>query len=290
MIIAQTPKFRILFVEVWRVLALLFIWDSAVTIFYYILPFDGPELPITLFGTAVALFLGFRSNSAYQRWWEARILWGGLVNASRNLARLALTNLNEGAANVIIDRQIVYANMVGRSLRGQPPIVDIALSGEIRELEKAANYRAPSLILLASSAHVVADERHAGNIDTVVQGLFVTLLNEITNIQGGLERIKNTPMPLHYRFLPAVFTRLFCALLPFGLVENLGAGTPIGSTVASLMFLAALQIGDDLSDPFANSVHDVPVSALCRVIEIDMLELAGRESPPVMQPHNGAIW
>ena len=87
MIVSATPRFRNILLDVWQPLFILFLWDVAVTVFYFISPFRAPALPLTLFGTALALFLGFRVNSAYQRWWEGRVLWGAMINASRSLAR-----------------------------------------------------------------------------------------------------------------------------------------------------------------------------------------------------------
>src|SRR3546814_10428728 len=84
-------------------------------------------------------------------------------------------------------------------------------------------------------------------------------------------RIKTTPLPNGFRFFPNLFTRVVCVLLPIALVESLGLATPIGSTLIGLVFLAVLSIGEDLTDPFANSVHDVPLTAMCRTIEIDLL-------------------
>ena len=74
MIVGRAPRIRHTLYPAWRTLAVLFVWDSAVTLFYYALPFSAPALPVTLFGTVLGLFLGFRTNSAYQRWWEAREL------------------------------------------------------------------------------------------------------------------------------------------------------------------------------------------------------------------------
>ncbi|RYD18345.1 MAG: hypothetical protein EOP89_17325, partial [Lysobacteraceae bacterium] len=82
----------------------------------------------------------------------------------------------------------------------------------------------------------------------------------------------------------------FCILLPIGLVETLGFATPIGSTIAGLMFLAVLQIGDDLVDPFADTIHDVPLNAMCRTIEIDLLQAIGDEAPEPLQPVRGVLW
>jgi ion channel-forming bestrophin family protein len=88
-----------------------------------------------------------------------------------------------------------------------------------------------------------------------------------------------------------VFTHIFCVLLPIGLVETLGVATPLGSTLAGLMFLAVLAIGDDLVDPFANTVHDLPLSAMCRTIEIDLLQAIGDSAPEPATPDKaGVLW
>jgi ion channel-forming bestrophin family protein len=116
------------------------------------------------------------------------------------------------------------------------------------------------------------------------------VLVDVANAQGGMERIKNTPLPAQYRAFPTFFTRLFCILLPIGLVETLGWATPVGSTVAGLMFLAVLQIGDDLTDPFANTVHDVPLDAMCRTIEIDLLQAIGDPAPEPLKPDGDVLW
>lgn len=99
MIVDAVPRTRVIIAEVWRPLLALFIWDVVVTVAYYVLPFKAPSLPLTLFGTALALFLGFRTNSAYQRWWEGRQLWGLMINASRNIARSARNFLPEPDAH-----------------------------------------------------------------------------------------------------------------------------------------------------------------------------------------------
>src|SRR3546814_12751991 len=81
-------RLRKIMIEVWKPLPCLFVWDVAVTAFHMMTPIKEPPLPTALFGTAIALFMGFRTNAAYARWWEARTLWGALINASRSLARI----------------------------------------------------------------------------------------------------------------------------------------------------------------------------------------------------------
>ena len=107
-------------------------------------------------------------------------------------------------------------------------------------------------------------------IDSFSRVRMESTLVDIANAQGGMERIKNTPLPAQYRFFPALFTRVFCIILPFAIVQDLGIYTPVGSALVGLMLLILLQIGDDLKDPFSNDVHDVPIASHCNTVEIDL--------------------
>lgn len=293
MIVDAVPRVRQIVGEVWRPLIMLFVWDVAVTAAYYVLPFRAPSLPLTLFGSALALFLGFRDNSAYQRWWEGRVLWGAMINASRNLARAAYNFMPEEGdtlVRTIVRRQIAYVNALRCQLRRQSPDADVLRVISAEEADGALARRNPANGLLDGTGQRIEAAMRRGWIDTVQQAALERILIEIANAQGGMERLKNTPLPNQYRFFPSFFTRLFCLLLPIGLVETLGIATPIGSTIAGLMFLAVLQVGDDLVDPFANTVHDVPMTALCRTIEIDLLEAIGEPAPPPIEADRGELW
>ena len=295
MIVTAAPNFKQVVREIWKPLALLFVWDVIVTVTYFFLPFHAPSLPLTLFGSALALFLGFRSNSAYQRWWEGRGLWGLMINASRNLARQARNFLPDGEAldmkRTIVLRQIAYVNALRCQLRRQPVDEEV-----LRFLSRGEADFALARINVANgivdgTSRRINMARQNGWIDTIQQTAMEGVLVDIANAQGGMERLKNTPLPNQYRFFPTIFTHLFCILLPIGLVETLGLATPLGSTIAGLMFLIVLAIGDDLVDPFANTVHDLPLAAMCRTIEIDLLQAIGDEAPQPMKPDkNGVLW
>ena len=296
MIVDAAPRLTTVIREVWRPLAALFVWDVAVTVFYVVSPFHAPELPLTIFGTALGLFLGFRSNSAYQRWWEGRVLWGALINASRSLARGALAFLaGDDAVRIdlrrtIVLRQIAYAHALRCQLRRQRCDEDVRrfLSGD--EARAPLERQNPANALLDGTALRIAQARREGLIDTIQQVHLEDMLVDLANAQGGMERLKNTPLPNQFRFLPSFFTRLFCVLLPIGLVETLGLATPAGSTIAGLMFLGILQIADDLVDPFANTVHDLPLTAMSRTVEINLLEAIGDAAPGMLQPDRGVLW
>ena len=294
MIVDPVPSLRRIASEVWKPLTILFVWDCAVTVTYYLLPFHAPELPLTIFGSALALFLGFRSNSSYQRWWEGRVLWGAMINASRNIARAARNFLPDPQARdlkrEIVKRQIAYVNALRCQLRRQPIGEDVIKFLEEQDKGKALARVNAANGLLDSTGRRIDMARREGMIDTIQQTQMEAVLVDIANAQGGMERLKNTPLPVQYRFLPTIFTHIFCIALPIGLVETLGFATPLGSTVAGLMFLAVLRIGDDLTDPFADTVHDVPMTAMCRTIEIDLLQAIGDPAPEPHKPVKGVLW
>ncbi|TCM18577.1 putative membrane protein [Novosphingobium sp. PhB165] len=281
--------------EIWKPLTVLFVWDVIVTVAWFMFPFHAPELPITLFGSALALFLGFRSNSAYQRWWEGRGLWGLMINASRNLSRAARNFMPDPEAaemkRRIVMRQIAYVNALRCQLRRQTPDGEVIRLLPQGEADLALARVNVANGILDGTGRRIDEARRTGWIDTIQQAQMERVLVDIANAQGGMERLKNTPLPNQYRFFPTLFTHIFCVLLPITLVEPLGFATPLGSTLAGLMFLSVLAIGDDLVDPFANTVHDLPLNAMCRTIEIDLLQSIGEAPPPAITPDpHGVLW
>jgi ion channel-forming bestrophin family protein len=293
MIVISHSSFQTILGGIKRQLLVLFVWDVIVTVTYYYLPFHAPGLPLTLFGSALALILGFRSTSAYARWWEGRGLWGSMINASRSLARAAGNFLPAGQdiTRAIVTRQIAYVNALRCQLRRVPVSAETLRHLPAQEAEMALARANPANAILDGTGRLVARARQEGMIDTIQQAQIERVLVDIANAQGGMERLKNTPLPAQFRVFPKLFTRLFCVLLPFGLVEALGVATPLGSTVAGTMFLAVLAIGDDLVDPFAGTIHDLPLEAMCRTIEIDLLQGLGEDAPaPVTPDDNGVLW
>jgi putative membrane protein len=217
-----------------------------------------------------------------------------MINASRSLARASRNFLSVPEAKAmrrsIILRQIAYVNALRCQLRQQNRDEEVLRFLSKREAEPALARSNAANGLLDGTGRRIEDARRNGWIDTIQQTQMEKILVDVTNAQGGMERLKNTPLPNQFRLFPTFFTHLFCVLLPIGLVDSLGLFTPLGSTVAGLMFMAVLRIGDDLVDPFANTVHDVPLSTMCRTIEIDLLQALGEEPPEPLMPENGVLW
>jgi ion channel-forming bestrophin family protein len=293
MIVPGRPRITQIARYVGRPLALLFVWDVIVTAAYLITPgrFALPSLPLSLFGSALIIYLAFRNTTAYARWWEARTLWGAVVNHSRSLAReadLLLASTLKPLQRTLTLRQVAYVHALRMHLRRQTPWGELAAhlpEDEIERLHRVANV--PNAILLGT-ADLIGKQ---AELDSVRLATIETTLRELTNAQGGMERIRNTPFPAQYATYPVIFTQIFCILLPLWLVDDLRIYTPLGSTGVGFLFLALLQIGNDMEHPFANTVNDVPMSALTRTIEIDLRDGLGDEHglAPV-QPEKGVLW
>jgi ion channel-forming bestrophin family protein len=276
------------------ILSLLVAYDILVTIAYCGLGWrfvSLPNLPLALLGSAIALLVTIRNNTAYGRWWEARTLWGAMVNSSRSLAR-GLTALIADAdlQHRLVRYQIAYVLTLRCHLLRQPSdaVLERWLPPELAaDCRRAAN--APMAIQMAIG-RALAAARQAGTLDIVAAGALDATLTDIMNAQGGLERIKNTPLPRQYSLLPLIFIRAYCVVLPLGVVANLGLATTLGSGLIGFMFLLLDEVGRDLEDPFENRVFDVPMDAITRTIEIDLLQAIGStEVPPPITAKDGIL-
>ena len=254
----------------------LLIWDVIVTVDFMIFlepKFTLPALPLTLLGSALVVLTSFRNSSAYNRWWEARTLWGALVNNSRSFARQILTLIDdEHGINpvkaTLLRRHVAYVKCLSAHLKGRTCELDeMAPYISSQELAKAQNTNNFPNDLLNSSAALLVKEYRAGRLDSIRMARIESTLVEISNCQGGMERIANTPLPYPYVAFPRLFITLFCIIVPIGLVETLGWFTPLASTVVGFMLLAIEKIGSDLQSPFLASEHEIQMTALCQNIE-----------------------
>jgi putative membrane protein len=275
-------------------LAVLLAYDVLVTVAYTGLHWRFvaiPNMPLSLLGSAIALIVTIRNNAAYGRWWEARTLWGAIVNNSRSLARGLLLLADDPAlCHSLIRHQIAYALALRCHLLRLPSdaVLDRYLPPEVAAGCRGAT-NVPLAIQLAIARRLTM-ARAEGQLDAISATQLDRTLGALTDAQGGLERIKNTPLPRQYSLLPLIFIRGYCLLLPLGMVQNLGIATPLGSGLLGFMFLALDEIGRDLEDPFENTEHDVPMAAITRTIEIDLLQAIGSaEVPAPLKPQKGIL-
>ncbi len=286
-------------------LGILFAYDMLVVLVYL----SGrtwvslPHIPLSLFGTAIGVILGFRNNTAYQRWWEARILWGSLVNSSRSLARQALSlivpamdtpeeheQISEMQRNIVV-HQIAYMEALRCHLRRHDVWADLK---KLLPEEVASSLKHEKNVPLAIQHRIglLLQECYRRKwIDNIRWASLDETLSSLMNAQGGSERIKNTPLPVQYDYFPRIAVSVYCLVLPLGLVANLGIFTPIGSALVGLIFLALDRIGRDLESPFDNGINDVPLHSISRTIEINLRQQLGEtQLPDPIQPVRGILW
>lgn len=253
----------------------LLIWDIVVTADFMLFldrKISLPSLPLTLLASALVVLTSFRNSSAYNRWWEARTLWGAMVNNSRSFARQVLTLVeDEGELNpvkaVLLRRHVAFVKCLSAHLKGEScgdEVQSLITREEYARRHETNNF--PNDILNTSAA-LLAKEYKAGRLDSIRLARLESTMVELSNCQGGMERIANTPLPYPYVAFPRLFISLFCVILPIGLVDTLGWYTPLASTVVGFMLLAIEKIGTDLQSPFKASEHEIQMTKLCENIE-----------------------
>lgn len=257
-------------------------------------------VPVSILGGGLAIFLGFRNNSAYDRWWEARKVWGGIINSSRTWARqvttLATLHHTKGLKNddelkgfhrEMVYRHLAWINALRLQLRGQNSWdeLDSYISKEEKEELLMKKNKVTSLgqkqgerLTEALKEGVVEDFRHMQLDNT---------LTELTDLQGKAERIKNTIFPFYYTYFTNLFLWIFTILLPCSLAQLGWFNIPI-SVAISFVFYILNKAGSMTEDPFRNVGADVPISALCTTIEIDLKQQLGETViPEAQQPEHG---
>jgi putative membrane protein len=204
-------------------LALLLLFDSAVVVAYVCFGQHWlalADLPLTIGGGALGVILGFRNNSCYARWWEARTLWGRNVNYSRCVGRQAVTYICGGDEPKVHDRvlavrrqivyyQIAYVNSLRCQLRGQEPWPELAPFLSKEEIDSLRGEKNPAAEIQRRMALLIQDSCRRGWLSPQQLILLDKSLTELANAQGGCERIKNTPMPKQYDYFPRLVVHAY---------------------------------------------------------------------------------
>jgi ion channel-forming bestrophin family protein len=253
-----------------------------------------PAIPVSVMGGGLAFFLAFRNNSAYDRWWEARKIWGGIVNASRSFgtALLSLPTAPEGDAHTLrtwqratIYRHLAWINALRVQLRKQNEwdFLDTLLDpAERTAIDKATNKAA---MLVHLQGLEVAKARQAGYLDSIQQVELNQQIKELYNLQGMSERIKNTVFPFYYAYFTKMFMWIFIVMLPMAMVKDLGWMTIPATIAVSLVFTILERAGNITENPFQGLPGDTPLSTICRGIEIDLRQQLGEtDVPPPLGP------
>ena len=240
-------------------------------------------MPFTLVGIALAIFLGFRNSASYDRYWEARKLWGQGLNECRTLTRQALS-LMDGQVDVrpFVYGQIAFIHALRGYLRRVPVERELAalLPAELLTRMREAHY--PPTLILVWLGQWLHEQRRAGHLQAVLAAKMEDALSGLNQVQGGCERIVSSPIPFAYTVILYRTVGVYCLLLPFGLVDTLGWMTPLVTAFVSYTFFAQETLLSEIEEPFGNAENDLPLDALSITIERTLREMLGEATLPDM--------
>jgi putative membrane protein len=248
-------------------------------------------IPFTLIGLPLAIFLGFRNNSAYDRYWEGRKLWGELALRSRNFARQCLSLIGpaqseqtgHGLADIqtrMIHRAIAFAHALRHYLRDSDCTVELKVLLTEDEWRQIGNASHKPHFLMLRMGQDLRQCINEGRIDSCLVPSIDSTLSAMVAAGAACERIRNTPIPFSYTLLLHRTAYLYCFLLPFGLVDSIGFMTPFVVAIVAYTFFGLDALGDEIEEPFGISANDLPLEAICRAIEINLRESLRDENIP----------
>lgn len=242
-----------------------------------------PAMPLAIpafLGTAISVLLSFKMNQSYDRWWEARKVWGGIVNDSRSLVIQLQSFISVGQASIIkriAFRQIAFCYVAGGSLRNLDILQDTGHLPGSAELTAAAQSDNPSLFLLQSTAKDLMDLRRINAIDVHGHIHVQETIVRLTDSLGSAERINKTIFPSTYRLVLHYIIYLFVVTLAISLKDiDKQLVAPL-LLLISAGFLLIEKIAYHLQDPFRNRPSDVPITDIARTVERNIRQLLGEE-------------
>ncbi|WP_433667234.1 bestrophin family protein [Klebsiella michiganensis] len=243
--------------------------------------------PFSLLGIAIAIFLGFRNSAGYNRFVEARNLWGTVLIAQRTLVR-QLKNLlpAESAAHQrLVSFLVAFSWSLKHQLRKTDPSADLARLLPAQSVAEILASSMPTNRILLLAGDELGRLRAEGKIGDVTFSLMDNKLDELGHALGGCERLASTPVPFAYTLILQRTVYLFCTLLPFALVGDLHYMTPFVSVFISYTFLSWDSLAEELEDPFGTAANDLPLNAMCNTIERNLLDMTGQHPlPEILAP------
>ena len=244
-----------------------------------------PPLPVVLpaiLGTSISLLLAFKLNQSYDRWWEARKIWGEINNDSRSLILeikgfIPDTSLRENQTQLLLRqmsfRQIGWCYCLGQALRAQNPVENLEGFVSQKELDELEGQNNKPLYLLMLQMNDLKKLHRDNSINDYQQIKIQDTITRLCNSMGKSERINSTVFPATYGKFIRFFIYLFLATLSMVLVETAGIWEiPILIIIATPFFLLE-KSAVLMQDPFRNRPTDTPVTAIARNIEINIKQL-----------------
>lgn len=272
---------------------------------------DLTKTPFTLVGLALGIFLGFRNNTSYDRFWEGRKLWGRMVNVSRTFTRQILTLIGpqpyeENGVDrsdvstttesldseevtefhqEMVRRTAAYVHAFRMHLRDEfdPDFLKKLLPAE--EVDALQDESNRPIAILQTLGDKIREAWLKGWVHSHHVRVLEESLTEMTGVQGACERIKATPIPFSYTVLIHRLVAVYCFALPFGIVNETLWYTPVVVLIVAYAFFGLDAVGDEIEDPFGKDPNDLPLTGLSTMIERNIRQRIGDEDlPELLKP------
>jgi ion channel-forming bestrophin family protein len=250
---------------------------------FYKLPVSSKALVGVVPSIVLGLLLVFRTNTAYERFWEGRKAWGTIVNNIRNLSRsiwvavveMDPVHLHEKEQNL----KLLVAFAVATKLHLRTQSVDDRVEELVSPLQfaKLQTVNNPPLEIVFWISDYLQSKHEQGQISLYQMNELQTLLNNLVDTLGACERILRTPMPLAYAIHLKQLLLLYCLLLPFQVVDELRWWTAPAVALVSFTLFGIEAIGVEIENPFGTDPNDLPLDTICDTIERNIEDLISIE-------------
>lgn len=258
------------------------VWTIGVVyVHYHVRPMGVPSVVHSLVGVALGLLLVFRTNASYDRYWEGRRLWGGIVNETRNLIRAASVQLRDDQA--LLQRLTRWTAMFPwaamSTLRGDANMGPAALQLTPEEAAALRSAQHSALHIAQQMTMCLDDARRRGLTSDYIHGQLDQNVHMLVGYLGGCERIRKTPLPFAYVVHLRRAVVLYCVTLPFALVDSFGWFTVLDVLMVSYTLFGIEEIGVEIEGPFGFDANDLPMQEICETIHRNVHALSGMAHP-----------
>jgi ion channel-forming bestrophin family protein len=239
----------------------------------YNLPVAQKSLADTVPAVVLGLLLVFRTNTAYDRFWEGRKAWGSMNNNIRNLVRMIWLGIDEKMTGdrerkiAALELLPAFAITTKLYLRGESLETELANVLSPKQLQQLNAVQNPVLQIAFWLSDYLQAEQRRGNIDVYQMNELQKIINNLVDSVGTCERILRTPMPLAYAIHLKQLLLIYCLLLPFKLVGDLSWGTAPVVGLVSFTLFGIEAIGVEIENPFGNDPNDLPLDNICKNIQ-----------------------
>lgn len=252
-----------------------------------IIPTYNNGTAFTMLGIALSIFLGFRNNACYDRWWEGRKVWGKIISASRDLIRqTSVLTEHEADRKTILELTSAFSHSLVDHLKGTTSLPSL-ISDYPEEFVKAyqTSHNKPSFIL-SHIAECLAVLHQQGTVSDIQYQMFDKSLIELNENQTSCERLNNTRVPFAYTLLLHRTAYIFCFLIPFGFTDILGWWTPVASLLVAYTLFGLDALSDEMERPFGTLDNALPIYSLATTIDRDVCAAINRPLPAPVEVVN----